>query len=92
MLFEARRFTGADVLEILAPHLHSKAETARPLRWCIRAVLEWAVAMEFRVETHATGSVRSWVPCMTSCRACGRCPIVRWPWPSVRLAFEFLDW
>ena len=42
--------TSADVLEILAPIWHTKAETARRLRQRIRAVLEWAVAMEFRID------------------------------------------
>ena len=40
----------ADVLEILAPIWHVKAETARRLRQRLRAVLEWAVAMEFRID------------------------------------------
>ena len=38
----------ADVLEILAPIWHSKAETARAVRQRLRTVLEWAVAMEWR--------------------------------------------
>ncbi len=38
----------ADVLEILAPIWHSKAETARAVRQRLRSVLEWAVAMEWR--------------------------------------------
>ena len=42
--------TSADVLEILAPIWHTKADTARWLRQRIRAVLEWAVAMEFRID------------------------------------------
>ena len=42
--------TSADVLEILTPIWHAKAETARRLRKRIRAVLEWAVAMEFRID------------------------------------------
>ena len=42
--------TSADVLEILAPIWHTKAETARRLRQRIRAVLEWAVALEFRID------------------------------------------
>ena len=42
--------TSADVLEILTPIWHVKAETARRLRHRIRAVLEWAVAMEFRID------------------------------------------
>ena len=41
--------TSADVLEILTPIWHDKAQTARRVRQRIRAVLEWAVAMELRV-------------------------------------------
>ena len=42
--------TSADVLEILAPIWHTKAETARRLRQRIHTVLEWAVAMELRTD------------------------------------------
>ena len=42
--------TSADVLEILAPIWHAKAATARVVRQRMRAVLEWAVAMEFRTD------------------------------------------
>ena len=42
--------TSADVLQVLTPIWHSKAETARRLRHRIRAVLEWAVAMELRTD------------------------------------------
>ena len=42
--------TSADVIGILAPIWHEKAPTARKLRQRIRAVLEWAVAMEFRTD------------------------------------------
>ena len=40
----------ADVLEILTPIWHVKAETARAVRQRIRAMLEWAVAMELRAD------------------------------------------
>ena len=40
--------TGADVYEVLAPIWHVKPPTARTLRRRMRAVLEWAVAMELR--------------------------------------------
>ena len=40
--------TSADVLEILTPIWHRKAETARRVR--LRAVLEWTVAMEYRID------------------------------------------
>ena len=39
--------SSADVLEILTPIWHRKAETARRVRLRLRAVLEWAVAMEY---------------------------------------------
>ena len=42
--------TSADLLEILTPIWHVKASTARCVRQRIRAVLEWAVAMEFRID------------------------------------------
>ena len=38
----------ADVLEILSPIWHAKAETARAVRQRIRSVLEWAVALDMR--------------------------------------------
>ena len=42
--------TSADILEILAPIWHEKAATAQKLRQRLHAVLEWAVAMEFRID------------------------------------------
>ena len=42
--------TSADILEILAPIWHEKAATARKLSQRLRAVLEWAVAMELRID------------------------------------------
>ncbi len=42
--------TSADVLEILTPIWHRKAPTARRVRQRLRAVLEWAVAMELRID------------------------------------------
>ena len=38
------------MLEILTPLWHRKAETARRVRQRLRPVLEWAVAMEFRID------------------------------------------
>ena len=38
----------ADVLEVLRPIWHVKAETARAVRQRIRSVLEWAIAMDLR--------------------------------------------
>ena len=39
--------TSACVIGILAAIWHEKAATARKLPQCIRAVMEWAVAMDF---------------------------------------------
>ena len=40
----------ADVLEILTPIWHVKPETARAVRQRVRTVLEWAIAMEMRMD------------------------------------------
>ena len=42
--------TSADVLEILTPVWHRKVATAKRVRQRLRAVLEWAVAMEYRID------------------------------------------
>ena len=42
--------TSADVLEILTPLWHRKVATAKRVRQRLRAVLEWAVAMEYRID------------------------------------------
>ena len=42
--------TSADLLEILTPIWHRKASSARRVRQRLRAVLEWAVAMEYRID------------------------------------------
>ena len=40
--------TAADVLEIVTPIWHVKAETAKAVRQRIRSVLDWAIAMGLR--------------------------------------------
>ena len=42
--------TSADLLGILTPIWHRKASSARRVRQRLRAVLEWAVAMEYRID------------------------------------------
>ena len=42
--------TSADVLEILTPIWHTKPPTARFVQMRVRAVLEWAIAMEWRTD------------------------------------------
>ena len=44
------KVTSADVLDILMPIWHKKAETARRVRGRISTVMEWTVAREFRAE------------------------------------------
>ena len=44
------KVNSADMLEILTPIWHAKAETARAVRQRIRSVLQWAVAMELRAD------------------------------------------
>ena len=43
-----RKLASADVLEILTPIWHTKSATARYVHHRVRAVLEWAVAMNWR--------------------------------------------
>ena len=40
----------ADVLEVLTPIWHTKIQTARAVRQRIRAVMEWAIAMNLRAD------------------------------------------
>ena len=47
--------TSADLLEILTPLWHQKVATAKRVRQRLRAVLEWAVAMEFRLDNPCDG-------------------------------------
>jgi len=42
--------TSADLLEILTPLWHRKIDTAKRVRQRLRAVLEWAIAMEYRID------------------------------------------
>ena len=42
--------TSADLIEVLGPIWHVKAPTSRTVRQRMRAVLEWAVAMELRTD------------------------------------------
>ena len=71
--------TSADVIGILAPIWHEKAPTARKLRQRIRAVLEWAVAMDLParqpVRPDRPGArFAGKTPCVT----CERCLTVKW--------------
>ena len=42
--------TSGDVLDVLTPIWHTKAPTARFVHMRVRAVLEWAIAMEWRTD------------------------------------------
>ena len=50
--------TTADVLAILTPIWHDKAETARRVRQRIGAVMKWAVAMDYRPDNPAGDALR----------------------------------
>ena len=78
--------TSADVLEILTPIWHDKAQTARRVRQRIRAVLEWPWRWSGGPTTPATGSGRSSARSRRWWRTGGRCPIRTWPRPSRRSA------
>ena len=72
--------TSADVLEILTPIWHLKAVMARCVQQRMRAVLEWAVAMEFRLDNPCDRVVPVVIKTVRATNAR----------PVVKLAFEFL--
>ena len=92
----------ADVLEILAPIWHSKAETARAVRQRLRTVLEWAVAMEWRSDNPCDrigpvlgpqGDIVRHMRALPHGEVAAAVETVRTSEsaaPAVRLAFEFL--
>ncbi len=93
--------TSADVLEVLTPLWHAKVQTARRVRQRIRTVLEWAVAMELRLDNPCDrvgpvlGTQRAAVEHMRAlphCRVPAAVAAVRTSEaaPAVKLAFELL--
>ena len=93
--------TSADVLEILIPIWHRKASTARCVRQRMRAVLEWAVAMEFRFDNPCDRVVPALGPQRDVVQHFQALPHRDVPFaiatvrkskalPMVKLAFEFL--
>ena len=93
--------TSADVIGILTPIWHEKANTARKLRQRIRAVMEWAVAMEIRpdnpcdrigpalgAQNYVVQHMRA-VPHAEVAAAIGTVRASNAK-PAVKLAFEFL--
>ena len=93
--------SSADLLEILSPIWHVKPDTARKLRQRLRAVLEWAVAMELRIDNPCDrigpvlGPQHDVVQHMRALPhrevpAAIRTVRASTAAPSVRLAFEFL--
>ena len=93
--------TSADVLEILSPIWHTKARTARSVRQRIRAVLEWAVAMEYRTDNPCDrigpvlGPQRDVVRHMRALPHSDVVGALEAVWaskamPAIKLAFEFL--
>ena len=93
--------TSADVLEILVPIWHVKAVTARRVCQRIRAVLEWAVAMELRTDNPCDrvgpvlGPQDAVVPHMRALTHREVASALQTVWasdamPVAKLAFEFL--
>ena len=92
----------ADVLEILTPIWHVKAKTARAVRQRIRAVLEWAIAMDLRNDNPCDRVVpvlgpqndivthRQALPHKDVAAAIETVRSSSSPQPAVKLAFEFL--
>ncbi len=91
----------ADVLQVLTPIWHVKMQTARTVRQRIRAVLEWAVAMEMRHDNpcdrilpilgpqHEVVQHRQALPHGQVAAAIATMHTSR-TMPAVKLAFEFL--
>ena len=93
--------TSADVLEILTPIWHTKAPMARCVRQRLRAVLEWAVAMEYRLDNPCDrigpvlGAQQDVVEHMRALPHSEVASVIRTVHssaavPSAKLAFEFL--
>ena len=92
----------ADVLEILTPIWHDKAETARAVRQRIRSVLEWAIALDMRSDNPCDRVVpvlgaqndivthRQALPHKDVAAAIETVRASSSPQPAVTLAFEFL--
>ena len=92
----------ADVLEILKPIWHVKAETARAVRQRIRSVLEWAIAMDLRNDNPCDRVLpvlgpqndivthRQALPHRDVAVAIEKVRGSKSAQPAVRLAFEFL--
>lgn len=95
--------TNADVLEILTPLWHRKVATAKRVRQRLRAVLEWAVAMEYRIDNPCDrigpvlGSQKDVTEHMQAVHHREAAAVIRTvraaaaaAVPAARLAFEFL--
>ena len=92
----------ADVLEILTPIWHVKAETARAVRQRIRSVLEWAIAMDLRNDNPCDRVLpvlgpqndivthRLALPHKDVAAAIGTVRASASAAPAIKLAFEFL--
>ena len=91
-----------DVLEILSPIWHVKAETARAVRQRVRSVLEWAIALDMRNDNPCDRVVpvlgpqndivthRQALPHKDVAAAIETVRASSSPQPAVKLAFEFL--
>ena len=80
--------TSADVLEILTPIWHVKATTARRVRQRIRAVMEWAIAVQMRTDNPCDRLEPVLGVRRPSSSTCARCPTVRRQRRSRRSGFK----
>ena len=92
----------ADVLEILTPIWHVKAETARAVRQRVRSVIEWAIALDMRNDNPCDRVLpvlgpqndivthRQALPHRDVATAIETVRTSKSGQPAVRLAFEFL--
>ena len=76
--------SSADVLEILTPIWHAKAQTARRVRQRIHAVMEWAVAMELRSDNPCDRIGQCSDPRRLPLNTCGRFRTRTWRRRSTR--------
>ena len=91
----------SEILDVLRRIWHSRPETARRVRQRISAVMDWAVAMEYRADNpcgrlgHVLGPQRAVVEHMRALPHGEVAGAIRKMWdsgatPAVKLAFEFL--
>ena len=69
--------SSAEVLDTLRRIWHARPETARRVRQRISAVMDWAIAMQFRTDNPCDRLGPFWDRSRTRCSTCARCPTAR---------------